>query len=136
MRSTLWPAVAVLLLWGVWPLLAKVSVTRLGSAALLWSYVAGMGVVALYLAATQRPWMAVDSVGLLASLASGAVVAVGSLIFYQLLHRNPTALVTFLTGLYPLVSLLLAWVVFGERPSPQQSVGMALAVGAIVLLTR
>lgn len=136
MRSTLIPALGVLILWGLWPLLAKVSVSRLGIQALWWSYWGGLATVWGYLLWYRQRPVPTDGVGLAASLTSGLVVALGSLIFYDLLRRHPASVVAFLTGLYPVVSLLLGWLLFHERPTAGQTAGIALAVAAIALLTR
>ncbi len=136
MRSTLLPAVAVLVLWGLWPLLAKVSVSRIGTQALWWSYWSGLAVVGVYLAASREPAVPRDALGLGASLGSGALVALGSLLFYDLVRRHPASVVAFLTGLYPVVSVLAAWVFLNERPTGTQAAGIVLAVAAIALLAR
>ncbi len=136
MRTPFLPILAVLFLWGVWPLLAKVSVGRLGNQALWWSYWAGLAVVGLYLLWSGEPMLPKDRLGLVASLGSGTAVAVGSLFFYELLRRQPASVVAFLTGLYPVISLVLGWLLLQERPTPGQMAGIVLAATAIVLLTR
>lgn len=130
------PGLLILMLWGAWPLLAKVSVGRLGMAALFWSQASGLALVAIYLLWTRQPWEARDPVGLAAGVASGVTVAAGSLLFYHLLRKHPAAVITFLTGLYPVVSLLLAWLLLRERVSAAQMVGILLAIGALSLLAR
>lgn len=134
MRTALLPALFILLLWGAWPLLAKVSVGRLGMHALFWSQVSGLLVVGLYLLWTRQSWTVRDPVGFAASVMSGIIVAAGSLLFYHLLRKHPAAVITFLTGLYPVVSLLLAWVILHERVSALQMAGILLAVAALALL--
>lgn len=136
MRTTLLPALFILTLWGAWPLLAKVSVGRLGMPALFWSQASGLALVALYLLWTRQPWVARDPVGFAASVLSGVTVAAGSLLFYHLLRKHPAAVIVFLTGLYPVVSLLLAWLLLHERISGLQMAGILLAIAALVLLTR
>lgn len=136
MRTTLLPALFILLLWGMWPLLAKVSVERLGMPALFWSQIAGLAVVGFFLLWTRQPWTIRDSVGFAASLASGLAVAAGSLLFYYLLRHYPAAVIVFLTGLYPVATLLFAWLILQEHISAGQMVGILLAVAALALLTR
>ncbi|MDR5693850.1 MAG: EamA family transporter [Armatimonadota bacterium] len=136
MRTTLLPALFILLLWGTWPLFAKVSVGRLGMPALFWSQVSGLLVVGLYLLWTRHAWVVNDPVGFAASVLGGVTVATGSLLFYHLLRKHPTAVIVFLTGLYPVVSLLLAWLLLHERVSAVQMAGILLALAALILLTR
>jgi transporter family protein len=136
MRNVLLPAVLILLLWGTWPLLAKVSVERLGMPALFWSQASGLVVVGLYLLWVRQAAGAGDPTGYAASIVGGIAVASGSLLFYHLLRKHPASVIVFLTGLYPVVSLLLAWLVLHERLSPTQFVGILLALAALVLLTR
>ena len=51
------------------------------------------------------------------------------------LSRGSSAVVVTATALYPLVTLLLGYVILHEPLSPRQWVGIGLAVGAIVLLS-
>ncbi|MDR7476042.1 MAG: DMT family transporter [Armatimonadota bacterium] len=136
MSRTLAPAVVILVLWGLWPLLAKVAVGRLGLQALWWSYCSGLLVAGLFLFWAREPVVPRDPIGLGASLLSGVLVAGGSLLFYELIRRHPASVVTFLTALYPVVSLLVGWVVLREQLSGTQLAGMVLAVAAIALLAR
>ncbi len=135
-KTPLLPALVVLVLWGTWPLLAKVSVGRIGIQALWWSYWAGLVVVGAYLLWSGEAMAPRDRLGLVASLAGGALVALGSLVFYDLLRRHPASVVAFATGLYPLVSLVLGRWVLQEQLSPTQTAGIVLALGALILLNR
>jgi len=136
MNSGVLPTLVVLVLWGLWPLVAKISVGRIGTQALWWSYWSGLVVVGAYLLWRGETPLLKDGLGLVAALTSGVLVAAGSLLFYELLRRHPASVVAFLTGLYPVVSALVSWVALREPPSPAQAAGMLLAAGAIVLLSR
>ena len=70
--------------------------------------------------------------GLLAGLAG----CVGTILFYQLLVREPASLVVPLTSLYPAVTVVLAAAFLHEELAATRIVGIVFALTAVFLLSR
>lgn len=72
--------------------------------------------------------------GLQLGIASGAFTAVANAAVMIALHTGDLAVVAVLNNLYPVSTIVLAWVVLRERLSVMQVAGVILAVVASVLL--
>jgi drug/metabolite transporter (DMT)-like permease len=74
--------------------------------------------------------------GLFWGFVSGLLAAAGNIAFYLALEKGAdTAIATPLSNVYPLVTILIAWLWFKERLNAVQLLGIAIAVVAIVLLS-
>jgi transporter family protein len=129
-------SIAAVTCWGAWALLNKRALRTLSWEHLLiadwFAYTAAM-IVLLVFRADPRALISRDGgTALVAAVTS--VVAAGA--FYLALRSGPAATVTPLSSLYPAVTALFAVAFLREVPSPQQWVGVALAIVAGVLLTR
>jgi transporter family protein len=67
-------------------------------------------------------------------LISGAGLALGLLFYYMALEKGQVSIVVPLTAIYPIVSVLLGYVILKEKPSPLQWIGVILVVAGAVLL--
>lgn len=73
--------------------------------------------------------------GLPGAVLAGVLVAAATLAFQLAVHAGELAVAGVLVALYPMVTVLLAWLVLRERIAPTQGAGLAAAVAAIVLIT-
>lgn len=64
----------------------------------------------------------------------GTLLAVGNVLLVVALHSGNLAIVAVLMSLYPLATVLLAWIVLKERIGIVQLVGVILAITAAVIL--
>lgn len=71
-----------------------------------------------------------------ASLAvmAGAMGIVGALCYVLAMARGPVALIVTFTALYPILSIVLAWLMLGETISLRQGMGIVLDLIAMVLI--
>ena len=105
---------------GVWPLL----IARAASTAAL----AGAAGVAKVPIAIPRGVVPIV-------VACGVIDMVANALYLVAVRDGPLGLVATLASLYPASTVLLARVVFRERLQPMQSVGLACAAAAIVMIT-
>jgi len=107
--------------------------------------VCGIGVVAL-LVLSSVPVLAQQAAvsgivsdetraALPAALACGALDVLANALYLIATRGGPLGLVATLTSLYPASTVMLARVVLRERLRPVQSLGLACAAAAIVLIT-
>lgn len=71
---------------------------------------------------------------LVMSLAGGVLLGVGNVLLVIGLHSGNLAVVAVLVGLYPLGTVILAWVVLKERLTVMQLVGVGMAITAAAIL--
>jgi len=68
------------------------------------------------------------------AIGSGALSALANLAFLAAVRSGDLSIVAVITALYPGVTVVLAWVVLGERLHPAQVAGLAAAALAVSLL--
>ena len=68
------------------------------------------------------------------AIGSGALSALANLTFLLAVRSGDLSIVAVITALYPGVTVVLAWVVLGERLHPAQVAGLAAAALAVSLL--
>jgi uncharacterized membrane protein len=66
---------------------------------------------------------------------SGVTTGLGVLAYYAALREQDASVVTPVTGLFPLLTVVLAFVVLRERLNKVQMTGMILALAAIAILS-
>lgn len=82
----------------------------------------------------QRPWPA--GVSPAPALAAGVFDISANGCYLAALAMAPLSITATLSNLYPAVTVLLGVAFLGDRPRPLQRLGLVLALGAIVLITR
>jgi transporter family protein len=123
-------------LWGLWGFLSKLATLQLPAGAVYLMSITGHLAVIGFLAASGGltiPW---QPAGLAAALGAGLCMAFGLLYFLKALAAGGTAsLVVPLTALYPMVTVVLSWMVLHEGFTLRRLAGVALALAAVWLLS-
>ncbi|HEX6012167.1 MAG TPA: DMT family transporter [Geminicoccaceae bacterium] len=74
-----------------------------------------------------------NTIGWLGIAGAGAGIGIGLLTFFAALRHLSPVRATMLSNIEPLISILFAAAILGERLGPPQWVGVALVIGALVL---
>ena len=124
-----------LLCWGLWGFF-----TKLASRYLDWTQILLISSVVSLLTATfvffvGKPQIDAHSPGFVYALLAGATGALALLAFYNAVGTGSVSIVVPLTALYPVVTVVLSFLILSERISPLKGLGLALALAAIVLLS-
>jgi transporter family protein len=129
------PAVAALLLWGIVGILQKLGSNRLGANALLLWVTVGYIVMLPVVLWRSGIWMATTDV-LVLGVVAGSVNGLGTwLLFRSLEHGAKASVAVPLTALYPVVTVVLAFVFLAERLSAREWLGVVLAACGGALLS-
>jgi len=125
-------------IWGVWGLVPKAT-KEVQNAPLLMQVIATAGLLPLALLLLLSPNVRKGKrfgAGMLGAFVSGVSASIGnvSLLEAMKLPGGHASLVLPLSGIYPLVTVVLAWVFFRERLNGIQGLGFLLALGALVLM--
>lgn len=134
MEKWIIPTIGALVLYGLWAWFPKLA-TQYIDARSAWIYEAiGFGIataaVALYLGV--RPMF--HAQGTLFAMLSGAAAAIGTLLFFIAIARTRASVVTTITALYPLITILLSFVLLKESLTLKHLAGIALGLLSIVFL--
>src|SRR6267378_3926066 len=115
-----------------------VCLARAGSASGLWPLLIARAVSTVALAVIARlarvP-LVVPRAVVPVVVACGALDVLANALYLIAVREGPLGLVATLASLYPASTVLLARVVLGERLRPVQSIGVACAAAAIVMIT-
>ncbi len=124
-----------LLSWGVFGFLSKLGADKLSPVQLQLLFSAGL--VAMTVPAWSRSKISLrsDRLGLLYGTFTGLFSVVANLAVFAALKEGQASVVQPATGLYPLVTVILAMIVLKERMNPIQVAGVALAVISLWILS-
>ena len=129
-------AILALVLWGATGVTQKLSTNRISSERsflwFCWAMVALSAIVLLL----ARPHWGVGRIVVISSIAGGLLNGLGAWTSFRALESGGKAsIVISLISLYPLLTVLLAVVLLGERLTWMQSVGAVTAIAAAILLS-
>ncbi len=135
MSGWILPAIVALLLWGIVGILQKLGSSRLGANALLFWVTVGYTVMLPVVLWRSGSWTATTGI-LVLGVAAGSVNGLGTwLLFRALEHGAKASVAVPLTALYPVVTVVLAFVFLSERLSAREWLGVALAACGGALLS-
>ena len=138
MEKWVLPAIASLVMWGLWGVVIK-----LASEGRHWAVVyvgantaalAASLIVALHY---KDQFLSTGLSGVAIAFLAGVFGTLGYLFLIYALGpgRGKGGVVIALTALYPAVTAVLAWLLLGEHLSLRQAIGIAMAVTAVVFLS-
>ena len=131
-------ALVCMLLWGIAPLSAKAGLVRVAplTGLLIRNLSVGaiLGMVGLLTGELARSFRVDGRSALLLILEGVLASLLGHWAYYQALKTGPASRIVPITSAFPVVALLGAVILFGERLSWQNGLGVALVITGIVLL--
>lgn len=129
-------AIAALVLWGVTGVTQKLSTNRISSErSFLWFCWAMVALSAMVMA-VARPRLGLGTLVVSCSIAGGVLNGLGAWTSFRALESGGKAsIVISLISLYPLLTVLLAMLLLGERLTGMQSAGAVTAIAAAILLS-
>jgi bacterial/archaeal transporter family protein len=136
-RLPAWALYALLCIisWGLWGFLAKIGSESATALQLQVLFALGMLPVAVCIMAGMRWKLDRDFIGASYGILSGVTTGLGILGYYGALHAQAASIVTPVTGLFPLLTIVLAFIFLRERLNRVQVCGIGLALVAIVILS-
>ena len=128
MDGWIMPAVAALILWGIVGVLQKLGSNRIGANSLLVWVTAGYVLVLPLILWKSGSWV-LSPPAILLGVVAGCVNGLGTwLLFRSLEHGAKASVAVPLTALYPVVTVILAFIFLSERLSSREWAGVVLAV--------
>ena len=133
--SWLWYALLCIFWWGLWGVLSKIGSDGANPFQMQILFTLGMLPVAFGMMVQMRWKVDRNAGGVSFGLLSGIATGAGTLGYYAALREQNASIVTPLTGLFPVLTVLLAFFVLRERLNKVQLGGMVLALASIVIFS-
>ena len=131
----LWYALLCIFWWGLWGFLSKIGSVSANPLQMQILFTLGMLPVALGMLLQMRWKLDRNVGGATYGILSGVATGLGTLGYYAALHEQDASVVTPITGLFPLLTVVLAFIVLRERLNKVQVGGIVLALASIVVLS-
>jgi transporter family protein len=131
----LWYALIGIFLWGLWGFLSKIGADTANPLQMQILFTLGMLPVAGGMLLHTRTTLDRDVGGITYGLLCGVVTGAGTLGYYAALRHQTASVVTPVTGLFPVLTVILAFVLLRERLNKVQMAGMLLALASVVILS-
>lgn len=132
-----WLPAALLSLFsfGLWGLFTKLAVVHIDSKSALIYQTIGVIVIGLFTLSSVNFKPMHDVKGLSYGILTGVAYAIGCLFYFFAASRGKMITVVTLTSLYPLVTILFAFILLKEHINLKQGIGIVLALSSIFLLS-
>ena len=137
LKQRMWIVFAVFaaILWGLWGVVSKINSESSSPFMNHILFTLGM-VITVPLVIKNTKKTAFNRKGFLWGMASGVFAVAGNLAIYFAFVKGAQASVAIpVTGLYPLVTIILAFFMFNEKVNWVQLIGILIAIPAIILLS-
>ena len=131
----LWYALLCIFWWGLWGFLSKIGSAAASPMQMQILFTLGMLPVAFGMLLQVGGKLDRNAGGITYGLLSGVATGLGTLGYYSALREQNASVVTPLTGVFPVLTVLLAFIVLRERLNKVQMGGMLLALASIVILS-
>jgi len=128
-------AILAMIVWGFWGFFPKLATNYISPRSVLVYEVIGaiiVGVAVLFLINFKPE---VNAKGITFAILTGIAGTLGALFFIFAVSRGETSVVVTTTALYPLVTIILAFLILKEPITTKQGVGMIFAFAAMMLLS-
>tara|TARA_B100001750_G_scaffold238157_1_gene244294 strand:+ start:951 stop:1364 length:414 start_codon:yes stop_codon:yes gene_type:complete len=124
-------------LWGLWGFFAKLASDNLAAKSAATMQGMGVAAVAIILMSFMRFKPDWDMGGTPAAFFAGVSLMAGIVLFvFALSHGGKASIIVPMTGMYPVVTIVLSVAILKEQITPTTGVGIIFALIAVFLLSR
>lgn len=134
MKPWLLPAFGALIAWGFSGFIPKLTTKYIGPKSAMIYESLGVITMALIVLSSLGFKPDVHPRGIMLGITSGALAFSGQLLFYHAIIRGPLSLIAIFSGLYPIVTVLLAMILLQEPISLKQGLGIVLGLLSMTLI--
>jgi len=135
MDSWLIFAILALLIWGFWGFFPKLATNYINPKSVLVYEVIGAIIVGIIVLSFIKFKPEFHAKGITFAILTGIAGTLGALFFILAVSRGKTSVVVTTTALYPLVTIILAFLILKEPITLKQGIGMIFALMAMILFS-
>ena len=130
-----WYSICCVLCWGGWALVSKLGTNEISASGMQFIFAFGFIPVALVVLVLKAFKFERDLRGVAYSMGNGVLAGIGGLALFAAYRTGGnTAVITVATALYPVITVVLAFLVLSERLTWVQFVGLGFAALAMIIL--
>jgi len=129
-------ALLCIIAWGTWGFVAKLGADKIAPGPLQILATAGTLPLALVAFLQLRMRLEKDGRGITYGILNGVLSGIGLLAYYAAVSRGKVSVVGSVTSLFPLLTVVLAFIFLRERLNRVQVVGVALSLVAIAIFSQ
>lgn len=123
-----------LISWGLWGFLSKLATNYLDFRSIfIYSVVGSMIIGLLTFLSGHAP--GIHPKGTSLGIFAGMLGSLGAIFFFSALSKGKASIVVTMTALYPLITILLSYIILKEQITLKQVAGMFFALLAIILFS-
>jgi transporter family protein len=127
-------SIITLLLWGIWGFFAKLATSFFSWKEYIIVSGCASALIILLVYLIWRPSINIKNQGGFYSILSGIFGTLPVIFFYKALENGKASIVIPLTALYPLVTILLSFLILKEKLTFIQELGILFALLSIILI--
>lgn len=135
MTAWLPSALLSLFCFGLWGFFTKLTVIQIDSKSALFYQAIGVIIIGFFTLSMMKFKPATDTKGFSYAMLTGMAYGIGCLFYFVAASKGKIITVVTLTSLYPLITILLAFLFLKEAINLKQAIGIAFACIAIGLLS-
>ncbi|MBI5057330.1 MAG: EamA family transporter [Nitrospirae bacterium] len=136
-KSDNWFALAFcsLLFWGLWGFFQKLATSYISPRNVYVFAALGTLIIVFFTLLSMNFKMEMHGKGTAYAVLAGLTGAIGGLFFVHSVGRGKASIVITLTALYPVVTILLSFIILKEEITLRQGIGVLLALISMALLS-
>ena len=128
-------AILAMIVWGFWGFFPKLATNYISPKSVLVYEVIGAIIVGMAVLFLVNFKPEVNAKGITFAILTGIAGTLGALFFIFAVSRGETSVVVTTTALYPLITIILAFLILKEPITMKQGIGMIFAFAAMMLLS-
>ncbi len=129
-----WYSVCCVFFWGGWALVSKLGTEGISASGMQFIFAFGFIPVAFIVLVIRRLKFERNLTGIAYSIGNGVLSGIGGLaLFAAYRSGGSTSIITVTTALYPVITVVLAFLVLRERLTRIQMVGLVFAALAMII---
>lgn len=136
MMNWLPAAILALLSFGIWGLFTKLAIVYVDSKSALVYQTLGVLIIGIITLSLLDFKPATDLKGISFGILTGIAYGIGCLFYFIAADKGKIVTVVTMTALYPLITILLSYVILKEGINLKQCVGIILALAAIYFMSQ
>jgi len=122
-----------LLLWGVWGFLPKLATRYIDPLSVLVFQTVGSILVTIVILATIGFKPELHTKGVILAIVTGITGTLGAVCFLYSITKGKASVVVTMTALYPIITIMLSFLILKESITIKQGIAIILALTAMVL---
>lgn len=134
MKEWMLPTFGAFLFWGLWGFVPKITTQYIEPKSAIVYEVTGAILLAAIALISLNFQPDIHPKGIAFAILTGMLGFLGSFCFLNAVSKGPVTLIATLTSLYPVVTIVLATLVFHETVTVRQGIGIAIAVLSMILV--